>query len=212
MPAKIKMHPALLRRRESLQRIFLLGGFLIAATLIAYLPAIRAGFIWDDPDYVINNSNLRSLPGLFDTWFHPLSLPQYYPLVHTTFWIEYHLWGLEPIGYHLVNVLLHIGSALLIWLILNKLEVSGAYLAACVFALHPVMVESVAWITERKNVLSCVFYVAAAYVYLFKTHFGLINRPASWLAYILSLVLFLCALFSKTVTATLPAGILLILW
>jgi tetratricopeptide (TPR) repeat protein len=212
MPAKTKRQSAPLRRHKSFQQALALGGILIAATVIAYLPAIRAGFIWDDPDYVINNSNLRSARGLFDTWFHPTSLPQFYPLVHTTFWIEYHLWGLDPIGYHLVNVLLHINSALLIWLILKRLEVPGAYLAACVFALHPVMVESVAWITERKNVLSCVLYLASAYVFLCKTHFGLIDRPASWRAYSISLVLFLCALFSKTVTATLPAAILLILW
>src|SRR5436309_186845 len=102
-------------------RTLRVSAFIIFATLIAYIPAIRAGYIWDDNDYVQNNINLRSAQGLADTWLAPHTLPQYYPLVHTTFWIEYHLWGLEPLGYHLVNVLLHICSALLLLAILKKL-------------------------------------------------------------------------------------------
>jgi tetratricopeptide (TPR) repeat protein len=193
----------------------LLGAILVGATVLAYLPAIRAGFIWDDPEYVLNNANLRTVAGLWDTWFVPKSLPQYYPLVHTTFWVEYHLWRLDPLGYHLVNVLLHASAALLLWMILRRLDVRGCYLAAFIFAMHPVMVESVAWITERKNVLSTVLYLASGYVYLFGTRFGLTeNAPPRQATrrYWLALVLFLLALFSKTVTATLPAGILLVLW
>src|SRR5438874_11081524 len=108
MPARTKP-----KTTSSRSRVLATGSLLTIATIVAYLPAIRAGFIWDDPDYVVNNMNLRSAHGLFDTWFSPLSLPQYYPLVHTTFWLEYHLWGLDPLGYHLVNVLLHSSSALL---------------------------------------------------------------------------------------------------
>src|SRR5262249_29890221 len=142
-------------------------------------PAIRAGFIWDDPDYVVNNANLRTASGLVDAWCSPRTLPQYYPLVHTTFWIEYHLWELSPVGYHLDNVLLHIASCMILWRLLTLLDVPGAWLAATIFALHPVMVESVAWVTERKNVLSCVFYLAAGYAYLFKTKFGLNEQDGS---------------------------------
>src|SRR2546423_5915961 len=139
---------------------------LIALTLLAYLPVLRGGFIWEDDDYVTNNANLRSLSGLRDVWLSPRASPQYYPLVHTSFWIEQHLWGLHAPGYHIVNVLLHATAAILLWRVLVLLELPGAFLAACLFAVHPINVESVAWITERKNVLSAVFYFASALGYL----------------------------------------------
>src|ERR1043165_8747849 len=131
-----------------------LAALLVGATLVSYAPALLSGFIWDDDSYVTENPTLESVSGLARIWFVPDALPQYYPLVHTTFWIEHHLWGLAPFGYHLINVLLHALNALLLFLALERLSVRGAWLAAFVFALHPVHVESVAWITERKNVLS----------------------------------------------------------
>lgn len=195
------------------------GVLLVAMTLVAYLPVQRAGFIWDDDDYVTQNVQLRSLEGLARIWLDYRSSPQYYPLVFTTFWIEYHLWELQPLGYHLVNVLLHAANGLLVWRLLHRLGVPGSWLAAAVFALHPIQVESVAWITERKNVLSGLFYLAAFLAYL---RFAL-PRPNSdargdgaaaspGKAYFLALALYACALFSKTVTATLPVAILLVLW
>ena len=134
--------------------------------LVAYAPATRCAFIWDDEAYVTQNPTLRSLHGLWQMWFVPFSLPQYYPLVHTTFWIEYHLWGLHPLGYHLVNVLLHVASVLLFWRLLKRLRVPGAWIAAALLAVHPVMVDSVAWVTERKNVLSLALTLAAMIAYL----------------------------------------------
>src|SRR2546427_4831621 len=94
---------------------YVLGGLLVAATLVAYVPALRGGYIWDDDAHVTENPTLTSLGGLRAIWLDPGALPQYYPLVHTTFWVERHLWGLEPFGYHLVNVLLHVLNALLLW-------------------------------------------------------------------------------------------------
>jgi tetratricopeptide (TPR) repeat protein len=187
---------------------------ILLLVLISYIPAMRGGYIWDDETYVLMNPALKSLRGLQVLWSTPRSTPQYYPLVFTTFWIEYHLWGLEPLGYHIVNVLLHAANALLLWGILKRLSVSGAWLAAAIFALHPVHVESVAWITERKNVLSGFFYFLAMWSYI---RFADLNRPdepprKNWAAYILSLLFFLMALFSKTVTCSLPAAICLILW
>src|SRR5450432_524640 len=148
------------------------AAIILVATLIAYFPAMRGQFIWDDDYYVTRNGLLTNFDGLQKIWFgvlpHPSEypLPQYYPLTYTTFWLEYHLWGLEPAGYHTVNVILHLCSAMLIWLILRKLNVPGAWLAAAIFSLHPINVESVAWIAERKNVLSVLFFLASLYAYL----------------------------------------------
>ena len=181
------------------------GLLIILLTLAAYLPATRAGFVWDDPDYVTGNELLRSLPGLGQIWI-PQNTPQYYPLVFTSFWGEYHLWGLHPLGYHLTNIILHALSAVMVWRLLRRLKVPAAWCCAAVFALHPVHVESVAWITERKNVLSAGFYLLAMWAYLrFDEH-----RGARY--YFAALALFLMALLSKTVACTLPLALLLIGW
>ncbi len=197
--------------------------WLVALTVFAYLPALLwGGYIWDDDQYVVKNDNLRSVEGLKNIWLHPESIPQYYPLVHTSYWIEYHLWGVEPVGYHAVNIVIHAVNAILLWLVLVRLKVPGAAIAAFIFAVHPVEVESVAWITERKNTLSCLFYLSSLYVLLpvFGVHGGKadvvqnVEKPAvehPW-RFAIGLLLFLCALGSKTVTASLPAAILVITW
>lgn len=181
---------------------------LLLVTFLAYLPAIQGGFIWDDDDYVRDNHTLRSLEGLGRIWFELGATRQYYPAVHTSFWLEYQLWGLNPTGYHIVNILLHTLAAALLWLVLRKLAIPGAWPAAAIFALHPVHVESVAWITERKNVLSGVFYLGAAWTYL---HWSLTGYSKRYF-YTLSLLLFVGALLAKTVTCSLPAALLLVLW
>ena len=184
----------------------LLGAFFVALMLIVYLPALGGGFGWDDDAYVTNNVTLRSVRGLSQIWGQLTATPQYYPLAFSSFWLEYHLWGLNALGYHVVNVLLHTLAAVLLWRVLVRLQLPGAWLAAGIFALHPVAVESVAWITERKNVLSAVFYFAAALAYLRWLDYGTTK------IYLLSFALFMCALFSKTVTASLPAALLLVIW
>ena len=181
---------------------------LLLVTFLAYLPAIEGEFIWDDDDYVRDNHTLRSLEGLGRIWFELGATRQYYPAVHTSFWLEYQLWGLNPTGYHIVNILLHTLVAALLWLVLRKLAVQGSWVAAAIFALHPVHVESVAWITERKNVLSGVLYLGAAWTYLHWSLAGYGKRHF----YPLSLLLFVGALLAKTVTCTLPAALLLVLW
>jgi len=189
------------------QRQSLLAGLLLFITLIAYIPAIQGGFVWDDNDHLTENQTIRSLQGLGQIWFAPKSNYLYYPLTFTSFWLEYKL------GYHLVNVLLHALSALLLYRLLLYLNVPGAWLAAAVFALHPVHVESVAWVSERKNVLSGFFYFASALCLV--RFFGLKgekekNSNLWW--YVAGLLLFACALFGKTVTCSLPAAMLLVLW
>jgi tetratricopeptide (TPR) repeat protein len=213
--------------KTSRKTIILGTGLIMLLTLAAYIPAISGGYIWDDNFHITDNPTLRTVEGLGNIWFDLGAVPQYYPMVHTFFWLEYHLWELHPLGYHLVNVLLHGLSGVLLWLVLRYLSVPGAWLAAAVFALHPVQVESVAWITERKNVLSGFFYLASLLTYLHLYSFEgktqdtsslRVHSPGStglrprWLLYVLSLILYLCALLSKTVTCSMPAAILLILW
>jgi protein O-mannosyl-transferase len=201
-----------------------LAALIVVATLAAYEPALTGGFIWDDDNHVTQNLALRSPAGLRTIWLEPGFVPsawrpdtwtptQYYPLLHTSFWIDYRLFGLRPFGYHLVNVLLHAAVSLLAWTVLRRLRVPGAALAAAVFALHPVHVESVAWITERKNLLSAVFYLGSALCYLrFSPPEEDGPRSGERRAYALSLLLFGAALLTKTVTLTLPAALGLVLW
>ena len=188
-------------------------------TFLIYYPAIEGDFIWDDDVYVSENEQLRSGEGLKNIWLKPGATVQYYPLVFTSFWLEYKLWGEDTAGYHIVNMILHASSALLLWRLLILLAVPGAGLAALIFLMHPVNVESVAWITERKNVLSGFFYLASLTFYLkFLQIADLSSSPKQnapqnkKLFYILSFTLFLLAMFSKTVTVTLSTVILLIIW
>ncbi len=214
-PRQAKPSDADLPQRSARRGRLLWGGLLIVALAVAaYGPTYRAGYIWDDDDYLTDNVHVRTASGLGKIWFEIGATTQYYPLVYTTFWAEYHLWGLEPFGYHLVNVLLHAGGAVLLWRVLRRLSVPGAWFAAAVFALHPVGVMSVAWVTERKNVLSGVFYFAALLAYLRFAGVGG-SRPEGRRRggfYALAVALAACALLSKTVTCTLPATILLVLW
>lgn len=192
-------------------------GALLLITVVAYLPALRAGFIWDDDDYVTHNLALRTWQGLRDIWTKPGTTPQYYPLVHTTFWLEYQLWQLRPAGYHAVNILLHGLNACLAWALLRKLSLPGAWVAAALFAIHPVHVESVAWITERKNVLSGLFYLISGLSCVRVWSLSRENQSApegsiAWKWYAIAIFTFLAALLSKTVTCTLPAAVLLVVW
>jgi hypothetical protein len=139
---------------------------IVALVIVAYLPAIRGGFVWDDDAHLKLQPELQSWHALRMVWVKPGYTPQYYPLTHTTFWIEANFWGGRPMGYHLVNVALHAINALLLWRVLAILGVPGAFLASAIFALHPVHVESVAWVTELKNVLSGFFYLASAIMFI----------------------------------------------
>ncbi len=195
------------------------GAGLVLLAGIVYWPTINNGFIWDDGAYVENNVQLRSVEGLYNIWFKLRAVPQYYPLVHSTFWAEYHLWALNPIGYHVTNLVLHAISAVLVWRLLARLAVPGAWLAAAIFAVHPVAVESVAWVTERKNVLSCALALGSLLAYLRflppeePDETGAASLPrGSWGFYVLALVLYIGALLSKTVTVSVPAVLLVIYW
>jgi tetratricopeptide (TPR) repeat protein len=177
----------------------------VLVTLAAYQQVYRAGFVWDD-DAHVTRAALRSLHGLWRIWFEPGATQQYYPVLHSAFWLEHRAWGDAAAGYHLANVLMHAAAACLLFRVLVRLAVPGAFMGAALFAVHPVAVESVAWISEQKNTLSAVFYLLAALAYL---AFDRGRRPATYAA---ATALFALALLSKSVTATLPAAILVVLW
>jgi tetratricopeptide (TPR) repeat protein len=193
---------------ESWKHIRLRAGLILLVTFVTYMPALRNGFIWDDPQNLTDNHLLQSIEGLRKIWLDPAASYQYYPLTYTTFWIESHLWGLQPFGYHAVNVLLHALNAVLLGILLARLSVPGAWLAALIFAVHPVEVQSVAWISERKNVLSVFFYLSALLAYLRFVE----RRHRAWRSYGLALLLFGLAMLSKSHAVSLPFVILALLW
>jgi len=178
---------------------------IFGAALAAYWPALRGGMLWDDASHVTAPA-LRSVHGLWRIWFSLGATQQYYPLLHSAFWIEHRLWGDAVLGYHLANLAQHAFAACLVVLIVRRLELPGAWLAGMVFALHPVCVEAVAWISEQKSTLSAVFYLSSALIYL---GFDRTRRRST---YLWALGLFVLALLTKTVTATLPFALLVIFW
>ena len=202
---------------------WLKGLLLVVAVFLAYQPALQGKFVWDDDSWTTKLSGLLGdWSGLWLMWCKPTALQQYYPLTGTTFWLDYQFWGFRTLPYHVENVLLHAFAALLFWQLLRRLQVPGAWLAGAILALHPVMVESVGWITERKNVLSLPLFLGALLAYGRFTRFWKADPdPASaadhsptrcrW-AYALSFLLFLAAMLAKATAFSLPAVILLIGW
>jgi protein O-mannosyl-transferase len=184
---------------------WLLLPVLLAVTLAAYYPAWHGERVWDDDGHM-TRVEMAGTDGLRRIWLEPGATQQYYPLLHSAFWLQHQLWGDSLLGHHLVNIVLHAISAFLVALILWRLRVPGAPLAALAFALHPVHAESVAWISELKNTLSGVFFLGAALAY------ARWDDSRARGTYAAALLLFALALLSKSVTATLPAGLLAILW
>ena len=185
---------------------FLTLGLLV---VVPYLPAMLwGGFVWDDR-ILTNAEPIQEVSGLWQIWFSPSAIGEeghYWPLVYTTFWLEHKLWGFDPTGYHVVNVLLHLANALLLWHLLRRLAMPGAWVAAAVFAVHPLHVESVAWVIERKDVLSGLFYLAAVLAWM---RFVEQPRPRR---YAWPLALYVAALLSKSIAVTLPAAFLIWHW
>ena len=178
---------------------------LILLTVAAYLPVMHAGFIWDDGALITGNPMIKANDGLYRFWF-TTEPDDYWPLTSTAWWLEWRLWGDNPTGYHLVNVLLHAVNAVLVWMILQRLKIPGAWMAGLVFAIHPVNVATVAWISEQKNTQSMLFYELAILSYL---KFDEQNR---WHWYGFSLAAFLLALLSKAAVVMLPAVLLGCVW
>ncbi|HEX8521676.1 MAG TPA: tetratricopeptide repeat protein [Tepidisphaeraceae bacterium] len=231
---------------RTLKDYALWAGVMLLAVLVVFSPAIRGKFIWDDDRHVDRNLALRSPEGLGTIWFSPGARspvpgffypPQYYPLTHTSYWLEYQLApkapDLDPTIFHVTNLVLHGIGALLLWFLLRRLGIPGAWLAATLWAVHPLQAESAAWISERKNVLAGVFFFGSIWAYL--AAFGIgrkrlsVQGPAftdrherddgvedrsvfPWNLYTVALVLFVCAMLSKTIACSMPAVVVLLVW
>jgi tetratricopeptide (TPR) repeat protein len=187
-----------------------LGVLLIfGASLFVYWPALRGEFIWDDWLNIVRNPLMSSPTGLRDIWLGREGVYDYYPLTWTTWWLEWRTWRRETLGYHVLNLVLHAGTAALLWRVLVRLTLPGALFAALAFALHPVNVESVAWITERKNTLSMFLLAASVALYLDADEGrDRARRGMYWWA----VALFALSLLAKPSVVMLPAVLLLIAW
>ena len=177
---------------------------LVAAS---YFPALSGGLVWDDSAFQV--WQVQNLSGIWQIWFVPGSLEHeghYWPILYTTFWLEHKLWGFDPLGYHLVNLLLHSAVTLLLWRFLRRLAVPGAWVAVAIFAVHPLHVESVAWVIGRKDMLAALFYLGAALAYM------RFVEDRRWQRYAIALALFTAGLLSKSMLVTLPAALLIWHW
>ncbi len=178
---------------------------LIGLTFLPYLSVIHAGFVWDDDVLITDNALVKDPGGLWRAWW-TTETPEFYPITQSLFWIEWRMWGANATGYHVVNILLHALGAVLVWQLLGVLKIPGAFVAALIFAVHPVNVASVAWVSEGKNTVSLIFYLLALIGFVkFRN-----SSMSKW--YIISLIMFACALLSKTSVVMLPIILIGIIW
>jgi tetratricopeptide (TPR) repeat protein len=180
---------------------WLAAALLVAVALLAYSPVAQSGFVWDDDVALTRNPLVQAADGLYRAWF-TTQAPDYWPVTLTTFWVEWRIWGANPLGYHLVNLALHVGEVLLLWRVLRRLRIPGAWLGALLFAVHPVNVESVAWVTQRKNLMAMLFYLASVWAFLRAGWPEEKTKSGRW--YAASLAAFVLAMLSKGSVAILP--------
>jgi protein O-mannosyl-transferase len=217
-PAIVSGPPDL--QRLSRQKEWLWAFLLVALVFVSYARVFNAGFIWDDESHLTRNPCIVGPLGLKEVWTSARAV--YYPLVLTTFWTVHKFAGLSPWPYHLLNVFLHAGSAVLLWQVLRQLNVRGAWLGAALWALHPVMVQSVAWVTELKNTQSGFFYLLSIFCFL-KSDVAIQGRAIfssplrrsgdrRSLLFASSLVFFILATLSKPSVVMLPVVLFLCIW
>ena len=188
----------------------LLGCALLASVAcLVYWPALTGGFLWDDNILLTGSPLVKAADGLYRMWFTTEPM-DYWPVTNSSFWIEWRLWGMNPVGYHATNLILHIANATVAWAILRQLRIPGAFVAALIFVVHPVNVESVAWIAQRKNTLSMLFFLLSIRWYLRYDDGPPAPGRTRW--YGLSLLAFALAMLSKGSVVVLPAILLLFAW
>jgi tetratricopeptide (TPR) repeat protein len=202
---------------ESWRRATLAAVAVVIVTLVAFLPALNAGFVsWDDERNFVTNPHFRGLGLEQLRWMWSTTLLGHYvPLSWMTLGADFLLWGMSPRGYHLTNLLFHVANAVLVFALSRRVLAAaghdrygdyGAAFAALIFAVHPLRVESVAWVTERRDVVSLFFYLLAVLAYLRATGGERLRRGP----YAGALALFVCALLSKGTSVSVPAVLLIL--
>ena len=200
------------RRYAMKARPWLLAGMILLVGGWIYWPALRGTWIWDDLAEIPNNPVLADPAGLGKIWAGASS-PDYFPLKTTVQWVEWHLWGSQALGYHVTSIALHSLSALLLWRLLRQLGVRQAWVGGLLFMVHPLAVESVAWISELKNTLSLPPLLLAMSAYVrFEERRSETGAPGGWAAYALSLGWFAAALLAKSTVVLYPVVLLLYSW
>ena len=185
--------------------LVLQGALIFLACLWIYTPVYHGEWLWDDDYLITANPAMRSVDGLWRLWFAP-STADFLPLTLSFLWMQWQFFGMDPTGYHIVSILLHALGACFLWMLLVRTKISGAWLAAMLFAVHPLCVESVSWVAEQKNTFSLPFFLLAAFFYV------TFDQRESRKAYIFALLSFLAAMLSKSSVVMFPFLILLYAW
>jgi Flp pilus assembly protein TadD len=202
VPVQDLVMPSVDRSKET---FFLKALILLLACLWVYAPAYHGDWLWDDDQLVIANPVMKEPGGIWKIWFAPRGA-DYFPLTMSTLWAEWQIWGANPTGFHMVNIILHAVGSLLVWRVFRQLGVPCAWLGALIYAVHPLNVESVAWISERKNTLSLPLFLASASFWL------RYDTEKQTRHYVWSVVLFLLAMLAKTSVVMFPVVLLLHAW
>ncbi len=206
LPSPVAASPSASRTRVNWRQIAQTL-LLVLLPCACYWPALDGAFLWDDRSMTVDNPLILAADGLRGIWFSTRPV-DYFPLTYTTFWVEWRLWGNDPLGYHLVNLALHIASTFLLWRLLRALRVPGAWFGALLFAVHPVNVAAVAWIAECKASLAMVFYLASLVCWVRAED----RNQSGRLQYAAALALHILAVLSKPSVVMMPCVLLVLAW
>jgi protein O-mannosyl-transferase len=202
-------------RAADLQWLLLGAGIIVLAVLWIYAPVYHGDWLWDDDQLLTTNATVqsKSLAGLTKLWLDPDGA-DYFPLSYSFLWAQWPFFGLQSTGYHVTSILLHALSALLVWALFAQLRIPAAFLGGLLFAIHPVCVESVSWVSEIKNTLSMPFFLLSCICWVMQDDAAESApvRSRTGLLYLMSVVFFLVAMFAKTSMVALPVVLLVHAW
>lgn len=196
---------------RQIRGVLMRAAVLVLAGLCIYSPTYHGDWLWDDDVVLTTNPDVLSgtLSGLLKLWVNPDGI-DYFPLSYSLFWLQALAFGPQSTGYHITSILLHISSGLLLWTLLATLKIPGAWVTALAFTIHPVCVESVAWVAETKNTLSLALFLASCIFWVKQDDES--PGPKRERIYLLSITFFLLAMFAKTSVVAMPVLTLLYAW